>query len=935
MRAGKWALVAIIAVVVLVVGGGILWYASVPHTPEAQFAYAETLEKKLKGDAATRNITELTLEMNDTVEQYRRVGTRFGKNPKAAEGLKRIAEIQLKIAKDPAKALATYDELIKEYPEEENAGFALRQQAAILKEQADAMKAQRAEGWQQKYQDALAKLDEYRKQFEKGKDAAEALLEIGRIWQDGLEEPLIRQFETFEKVIKDYPRSEQEPEALLRLAKAYEKAKEYERALALFGQLVENYPKSKFAAEATYARGKLLAEKMEKHDEAAKEFEKVTREYPESGFAGPAGSEAAREKGKAATEEGDKVRRARYGGTVPYDTGMDRLPPAELYKQFTAQKLDAEAYDLKVDFTPAEHAMKVEGTLKLTNRGDDKKRMLFLLGPGFEISTLTVNGGAAQHKHTGETLEVTLPAELKSGAAATLAFAYTGKYADSKEVMKMRTPGPGGGTKGARTGGAAGSGASTAPSTRPGRAGEGEVRPAPTGAQAKTDVPVLAGKEPGPGDPFLDGPATRPSETLDPQIGLGEYGYALSGANWYPVTIVGDIFDAHLVLHTPANTEAVATGGYVRREPSKAAGTPGTFEFQTKVPVFGLYFAYGPYVVQEKAFGDMRMLTYLRPANASKHEKYVEVTHKILSFYAEKFAPFPYEKMAVVDVPLPPFLGGVGPASLMFLQETMVDHPEVPETLLAHELAHQWWGNLIPINMTDAGYSQWLSEGFATYSDALYTEHTEGQKAFARHMERYQQLYYQTSMSMPGGVKSIKRTMSPADAMYRPIVYEKGAYVLHMLRKVMGDEKFFKLMRLYVESYKNKLTVVDDFRRLATQVQGEDLSWFFAQWFDNSVSVHWKVTAAVAPGSTGGGANTKVTILQPDDFVKMPADVTLIGAKDERQVVKDVMIDKKESTLEAATPFVPVRVIVDEENWVLKRPGVDNIWSAEKGAASP
>ena len=66
-------------------------------------------------------------------------------------------------------------------------------------------------------------------------------------------------------------------------------------------------------------------------------------------------------------------------------------------------------------------------------------------------------------------------------------------------------------------------------------------------------------------------------------------------------------------------------------------------------------------------------------------------------------------------------------------------------------------------------------------------------------------------------------------------VYAKGACVLHMLRKVMGDEKFFLLMKTYVETYRNKTTTVDDFRRLASEIHGADLSWFFAQWIDRAL----------------------------------------------------------------------------------------------------
>src|SRR6185295_15893784 len=130
---------------------------------------------------------------------------------------------------------------------------------------------------------------------------------------------------------------------------------------------------------------------------------------------------------------------------------------------------------------------------------------------------------------------------------------------------------------------------------------------------------------------------------------------------------------------------------------------------------------------------------------------------------------FPYEKMAIIDTPLPPFLGGVGPASLMFLQGSMVDHPEVPENLLAHELAHQWFGNLIPINIMDAGYNQWLSEGFATYCDALYTQHKEGEAAFKLHITQYQQLFFQFAMQAPRGTGAIKDTISMTSPLYRPV----------------------------------------------------------------------------------------------------------------------------------------------------------------------
>ncbi len=711
----KWVLIGIIAVLALVLGLGVRWYIITPHTPEAQFAAAEKMERELRGEAVSKSAKDLAPKIEATIEQYRRVWTRFGKNAKAPEALQRIAKIHEEVEKDLNKALADLEQLAKDYPGEEYEGYALIAQADLINKQANALKAEKKPEADARYRAALAKLEEYRRKFEKGKDAAKALMAMGCIWQDGIEEPPIHALEIFQQVLKDYPRSEFEAEALYRLAMQYERIKEYERALQLYAQLLEEYPKCDQAAKALAARGRLLAEKMDQHEEAAKAFEKLAQDFPDAPQAQGAAGAAREQKAAAAEDEGKKYGQSRYGGRVPVDSTDDKpLPPAEQLKQFTAQKLDAQLYDLNVALEPAEHRVTVTGTLTLINKGDDKKTLLFLLGADLNVTGMTMDGAAAQTTHKGQTLQVVLPALLKKDAQTTLGFSYTGQYADVS-MMKNLQPGPNGGTRGAKPG------TTTTPATASAPASATASAPATTTAPATTQA----------------------SLAFDPQIGLGEYGYGLSGAAWYPITIIGDVFDAHVTFTTPANLEAVCNGALTSRAKSTVAGAPGRFEFQTKNPVFGLYFAYGPYVVQDSQVGDIHFYTYFRPENKAKHDAYVQVANRILSFYAGKFAPFPYEKMAIIETPLPPFLGGVGPASLMFLQESMVAHPEVPETLLAHELAHQWFGNLIPINITDPGYNQWLSEGFATYCDALYTEFKDGPKAFGMHIEKYQQLYFQ------------------------------------------------------------------------------------------------------------------------------------------------------------------------------------------------
>jgi hypothetical protein len=131
---------------------------------------------------------------------------------------------------------------------------------------------------------------------------------------------------------------------------------------------------------------------------------------------------------------------------------------------------------------------------------------------------------------------------------------------------------------------------------------------------------------------------------------------------------------------------------------------------------------------------------------------------------------------------------------------------------------------------------------------------------------------------------------------------------------------------------------MDDFRRLASSVHGEDLSWFFGEWIDQTIFARWKIDLEV-PEKPDASGNYKVKIMieQPDDLVKMPADITLTGAGGERKVIANVMLDKKEQVIEDACAFKPVKAVVDEDFWVLRHPGSDNIWpkEPEKGAAKP
>jgi len=146
--------------------------------------------------------------------------------------------------------------------------------------------------------------------------------------------------------------------------------------------------------------------------------------------------------------------------------------------------------------------------------------------------------------------------------------------------------------------------------------------------------------------------------------------------------------------------------------------------------------------------------------------------------------------------------------------------------LIAHELAHQWWGNLV----TYTDWSQlWLSEGFATYFSALYTEYRSGREAFQREMNMMMARYLQEDSTKFRRPLVYAFTRDGEDMLNRH-TYEKGALVVHMLRYILGDELFWKALSHYVRKHAFGNADSEDLRVAIEELTGEDVRWFFDQW---------------------------------------------------------------------------------------------------------
>jgi len=195
---------------------------------------------------------------------------------------------------------------------------------------------------------------------------------------------------------------------------------------------------------------------------------------------------------------------------------------------------------------------------------------------------------------------------------------------------------------------------------------------------------------------------------------------------------------------------------------------------------------------------------------------------QIVDYYSDLIGAFPYATLAHVESSTR--YGGMENSSAIFYDEKRYKERNLGESVVAHETAHQWFGDAV----TEADWHHlWLSEGFATYLAALWRSHADGDSAFQDGMQKMADQVF--------GAKEIERPiLDPAATDLMGLLnannYQKGAWVLHQLRGLLGDSIFFAGLRSYYATYRDSIALSSDFARTMSEQSGQDLDWFFRQW---------------------------------------------------------------------------------------------------------
>lgn len=374
--------------------------------------------------------------------------------------------------------------------------------------------------------------------------------------------------------------------------------------------------------------------------------------------------------------------------------------------------------------------------------------------------------------------------------------------------------------------------------------------------------------------------------------------------NWLPcIDHPADKATVDFVITAPEHYQVVANG-IQTEETSLGNGTKLTrYSESAPLPPKVMVIGVADFAVQLSGFVECTpVYAWVYPEDRQKgFYDYGQAT-EILPFYIKNIGPYGYGKLA--NVQSKTRFGGLENAGAIFYFENSVTGTRRSESLLAHEIAHQWFGDMA----TETDWPHlWLSEGFATYMTVLYMENSYGKDTATKMLmeDRKAAIAFSKRAKRPVVDKSVTDYMQLLNANS----YQKGGWVLHMLRTQLGDSVFWRSIRTYYAKYAGKNASTEDLQKVFEEVSGTNLSDFFRQWLytpgqpDLDVSWVYDETKKV----------TNITILQKQETLfQFPLELKVTGTNaDDGVLTKSTIINKKTTVITIPMQAAPKSIELD------------------------
>jgi len=394
------------------------------------------------------------------------------------------------------------------------------------------------------------------------------------------------------------------------------------------------------------------------------------------------------------------------------------------------------------------------------------------------------------------------------------------------------------------------------------------------------------------------GAAQERDEIIDDVI--SEQGISLTGI-WYPRP--EGLMTYRLTALLPAGYEAISEAEIISST-MKAGMKELTFLFNH--PLDHLTFiASNRYKVLRDKAGAVDLYAYFFEEDLGLAKQYIERTKGYLDLYNKMIGPYPYRRFSIVENILPT---GYSMPTFTLLGRDVVKLPFIVETSLGHEILHQWFGNSVYIDYEKGNWA----EGLTTYlADYLYEE----QKGKGTDYRKQIMIDYQSYVTNDN-VFPLREFRERTDFSSKTIGYGKAAMLCHMLRKELGDDRFYKILGDFVKKNSFRKAAWSDLASAFESASGADLKDIFTQWLDRTIIPELRAGRAVVR-QKAEGYETSFSLTQTGGPFDLTVPITVYAAGNRETIPRKV--DKMDNTLTLYSRDLPEKIVIDEDYDVMRR----------------
>ena len=384
--------------------------------------------------------------------------------------------------------------------------------------------------------------------------------------------------------------------------------------------------------------------------------------------------------------------------------------------------------------------------------------------------------------------------------------------------------------------------------------------------------------------------------------------------HWLPaVDHPYDKATAEMIVTAPAHYQVVSNG--LLAEETDLPGGRRRTHWRQSVPIAPWLYVLGVarFAVQHvDTFQGKAIQTWVYAQDRDKgFHDFAVPTRAALEYYADTVGPFAYEKLA--NVQSNSVSGGMEAASAIFYSESSVvgDRNERWRNVVIHEIAHQWFGNAV----TESDWDDvWLSEAFATYFTLLFIEHQYGRDEFLRGLASSRERVLAFDKTQPD-YRVVHDNLADMAKVTTGQTYQKGAWILHMLRGMVGDDAFWRGIRSYYQAHMNGHATTADFRGEMERASGRDLRPFFDQWLTRGGLV--RLEGDWQHDASAGTVTIRLTQTDRARLFAMPIQVAIYQAGNPVPTMATVEVSGPTHEFRLAASARPERIVLDPNQFVL------------------